>query len=89
MNNQELDELLEKLHKELEGIEADDEEGRQLLRELSGDIRHLLEHAEAKKNVPPTLLDRIETSVDRFEVTYPELTTLLSNLSRILSNAGI
>ncbi|MCX6056856.1 MAG: hypothetical protein NTW69_01730 [Chloroflexi bacterium] len=42
MNNQELDDLLAKLHKEIEGIQSVDEKGQDLLRDLSSDIRELL-----------------------------------------------
>jgi hypothetical protein len=88
MDNQEIEKLLEKLNQEIEGIQPHDEKGQALLRELSADIRELLERAEAKQ--PPTsVMDRIESSIDHFEVTHPDLTTALSSLFSILSNAGI
>ena len=88
MPNQEIDKLLEQLNKEIEGIQPDDAKGQELLRELSTDIRELLERAESKQ--PATsMMDRIETSIDHFEVTHPELTAALSSLFSILSNAGI
>ena len=88
MSNQEIDKLLEQLNKEIEGIQPDDEKGQELLRELSEDIRELLERAESKQ--PATsMMDRIESSIDHFEVTHPELTAALSSLFSILSNAGI
>ena len=88
MTNQEIDKLLEQLNKEIEGIQPDDAKGQELLRELSEDIRELLERAESKQ--PATsMMDRIETSIDHFEVTHPELTAALSSLFSILSNAGI
>lgn len=85
MNNQEIDELLEKLNKEIEGIQPDDEKGQALLRELSADIRDLLEQAEAKQ----PRMQRLQAYIDHFEVTHPELTAALSSLSNILNNAGI
>ena len=88
MTNQEIDKLLEQLNKEIEGIQPDDAKGQELLRELSTDIRELLERAESKQ--PATsMMGRIETSIDHFEVTHPELTAALSSLFSILSNAGI
>ena len=88
MTNQEIDKLLEQLNNEIEGIQPDDAKGQELLRELSADIRELLERAESKQ--PATsMMDRIETSIDHFEVTHPELTAALSSLFSILSNAGI
>jgi prefoldin subunit 5 len=87
MDAQKLDQLLEQLHKEIEGIESVDEKGQELLRDLSADIRSLLERAEGKQSA--TILERIEKSIEHFEVTHPDLTAALANLSTILSNAGI
>lgn len=87
MKDQKIDQLLEQLHKEIEGIDGADEKGRELLRELSADIRELLERAESKQ--PASMLERIEQAMEHFEVTHPDLTAALSNLSTILSNAGI
>ena len=88
MNKQELDELLEKLHNEIEGIQSLDEKGQELLRDLSADIQELLGRTEEKK-AAPSMMERMETSIDYFEVTHPELTAALSSLFTILSNDGI
>ncbi len=88
MDNQEIDELLEKLNKEIEGIEPDDEKGQELLRDLSADIRELLERAESKQP-PPSMMQRLQASIDHFEVSHPDLTAALSSASAILSTAGI
>ena len=88
MDNQDIDKLLEQLKNEIEGIQPDDEKGQELLRELSVDIRELLERAESKQPAP-SMMRRLETSIDHFEVTHPDLTAALSNLFSILSNAGI
>ena len=88
MNKQELDELLEKLHNEIEGIQSLDEKGQELLRDLSADIQELIGRTEEKK-AAPSMMERMETSIDYFEVTHPELTAALSSLFTILSNAGI
>jgi len=85
MNSQEINQLLEKLKSEIEGIQPDDEKGQALLRELSADIRDLLERAEAKQS----MLQRLQAYIDHFEITHPELTAALSSLSNILNNAGI
>lgn len=88
MNNQEIDELLEKLNKEIEEIQPDDEKGQELLRDLSADIRELLERAESKQPAP-SMMQRLQASIDHFEITHPELTAALSSAFSILSNAGI
>jgi uncharacterized protein YigA (DUF484 family) len=84
MNNEELTQLLEKLHAELDGMENVDEKSRQLLNDLEKDINELLDRSDHD-----TLLERLDDAVDEFEVKYPSLTTMLSEISRILSNAGI
>ena len=84
MNNEELTQLLEKLHTELDGMENVDEKSRQLLNDLEKDINELLDRSDHD-----TLLERLDDAVDEFEVKYPSLTTMLSEISRILSNAGI
>ena len=88
MDNQEIDKLLEQLNKEIEGIQPDDEKGQELLRELSADIRELLERAESKQPAP-SMMQRLEASIDHFEITHPDLTAALSSISTILNNAGI
>jgi len=85
MTSQEINQLLEQLNKEIEGIQPDDEKGQALLRELSVDIRELLERADAKQ----PMMQRIEASIEHFEVSHPDLTAALSSLSNILCNAGI
>lgn len=88
MNSQELNKLLEELNTAIEGIQPDDEKGQELLRELSADIRELLERAESKQPAR-SMMDRMEASIEHFEVTHPDLTAALSSLFSILSNAGI
>jgi hypothetical protein len=82
-----LEQLLKQLHKEMEGVDSMDEKGRELLRDLSVDIQALLERTEGEQHAP--ILKRIERTIEHFEVSHPDLTAALSNLSAILSNAGI
>jgi hypothetical protein len=84
MNNEELTQLLEKLHAELDGMENVDGKSKQLLNDLEKDINELLDRSDHD-----TLLERLDEAVDEFQVKYPSLTTMLSEISKILSNAGI
>ena len=84
MDNQELTKLLEQLHAELDSMENVDEGSRKLLNDLENDINELLERSDKS-----SLLERINNSIDEFETTYPSLVNMLSEISRILSNAGI
>ena len=84
-----LRELLEKLHSELERIDTTDEQGQKMLRHLDADIRTLLKRSDSKIETDETMLERLQESIDHFETTYPRLTMMLSQMMRILSNAGV
>ena len=88
MTDKKLSELLEQLHNELEKPEAMDEKGRELLRSLDADIHKLLERSE-EMDADESVLQRLQDSIDHFEVTHPDLTSALSHMMTILSNAGI
>lgn len=87
MSDENLRKLLEQLHQELEHTESVDEKGNELLRHLNADIRDLLERSEVKTD--DSMLERLQDTIDHFEVTHPTLTTMLSEMMTILSNAGI
>ena len=84
MNNHELERLLEKLHDEIEKVERVDETNIQLLRDLERDINDLLDRSD-----DASLLERLREGINRFEVSHPTLTAMLSEISNILNNAGI
>ena len=89
--NQNLRELLERLHNELEQTDSIDENGNEMLRHLDADIRRRLERSEAKKetDADDPILERLQGTIDHFEATHPSLTLTLSEMMTILSNAGI
>ncbi len=89
MTDQDLRELLERLHNELERTGGRDEKEREMLRHLDTDIRSLLKRSGAKTEADESMLERLQDTIDHFEVTHPQLTTLLSEMMTILSNAGI
>ena len=90
MDNKELDDLLHKLHDEIEKTRSIDDKGSKLLRDLEGDIRTLLERSQGGAiQVHPSIQQRLELAVNHFEVSHPDLTTLISNLLDSLSSAGI
>jgi hypothetical protein len=90
MPDENLRKILEQLHDELERTESVDETGDELLRHLNDDIRSLLERSgRAEIQADDSVLERWQNAVDHFEVTHPALTTLLSEMMTILSNAGI
>jgi hypothetical protein len=91
MNDDELRQLLEELHRKIESTDSVDEKGRELLSHLSVDIRNLLERAGYERQLrgSPREVGRLQESIEHFEVTHPTLTAALSQLLNILNNAGI
>ena len=90
MNDQELCQLLEQLHSEIEGTQSVDAKERELLRELETDIRALLERCEAEQiQSHPLTVRRMEDAIEYMALNHPTLTAMLSNMSTILSNAGV
>lgn len=91
MNDDELRQLLEELHRKIEDTDQVDEKGRELLSRLSVDIRNLLERTghEERLRGNSWVIGRLDESIRHFEVTHPSLTAALSQLLNILNNAGI
>lgn len=88
MTEKKLSKLLEQLHDELGKTEAIDDKGRELLRSLDEDIRKFLERSEDAQT-DESMLERLQDAIDHFEITHPNLTSALSHMMTILSNAGI
>lgn len=86
-----LRELLERLHNELEQTDSVDEQGHEMLRHLDADIRTLLERSEARaeEDTDDPVVGRLQDTINHFETTHPTLTLTLSEMMTILSNAGI
>ncbi len=88
MEPNQFDQLLEKIRTALRNVESTDEKERRMLQDLEQDVIRL---SEQKDKVQPedSMLERMESAVDHFQVTHPTLTAMISELSTILSNAGI
>lgn len=89
MTDQNLRELLEKVHNELERAETMDEKGKEMLRHLDADIRTLLKRSGTKVEADEPMLERLQDTIDHFETKYPRLTMVLSEMMTILNNAGV
>jgi len=87
--SQDLRELLERLHNELEQADFVDEKGDEMLRHLDADIRSLLARSGKTAETDQPMLGRLQDTIDHFETTHPSLTLTLSEIMTILSNAGI
>ena len=87
MNDKKLDALLVQVHAELQKVDMVDADSLKLLQDLEQDVQSLLKKVDALET--PSILERMQKAVEEFEVEHPTLTTLLSEVSTILSNAGI
>jgi ElaB/YqjD/DUF883 family membrane-anchored ribosome-binding protein len=90
LDDKELRKLLDQLHDEINNTKTIDDKGRELLSDLESDIHALLERSgSTPEQSQSTLVQRLESALDHFEVTHPDLTMLISRLLESLSNAGI
>ncbi len=90
MDDNELQKLLDQLHEEIQNTQTVDEKGSELLHDLEGDIKALLERSGGNPvQVHPSVVKRLESAVSHFEVTHPNLTGLISRLLDRLSSSGI
>jgi hypothetical protein len=89
MEPNQFEQLLEKIRAALRGVEGADEKERKLLQDLEQDIRGLSERKDRKIEAEDSMLERLKDAIDHFEVEHPTLTAMISELSTILSNAGI
>ncbi|GAB4398865.1 MAG: hypothetical protein OHK003_22010 [Anaerolineales bacterium] len=86
MNDKKLDTLLEQVHAELQKVDSVDAESLKLLQDLKQDVQELLKKADVET---PSILARMRKAIEQFEVEHPALTALISEVSAVLSNAGI
>jgi hypothetical protein len=89
MQNQSLREILEQMDHEIQKTETLDEQGREMLTHLAADIQELLERSEETQESDSPLTERLAQAIEHFEISHPTLTKQLSQLSAVLSNAGI
>jgi hypothetical protein len=90
MNDHDLRDLLKRIEREIEETEPDDEQGRELLRHIEADIRAFRARPENEWREPEdSFIERMNDAIDHFEITHPTLTSMISQMLNILSNAGI
>ncbi len=90
MSDQELRKLLEQLHSEIENADAIEDKDQELLRDLRMDIGKLLERSEgARGRLRPSIASRLEDTIGSLEISYPEITSILSRILDILGGAGV
>ena len=89
-NDPDLKTRLKTLHRSLADTGEVDEELQMLLRQLDGDIKHVLERRADNPDANTYGLgSRTQELAARFNVRHPTVSTGLRELGNILSNMGI
>jgi uncharacterized protein DUF4404 len=90
MNNEAIKNLLKQLHSTLDGATSITEKDRELLKQLSIDIQALLaQPSTITRARHQSIIDRLLAAVTRFEVSHPDLTATIAQVSTALGDMGI
>jgi methylmalonyl-CoA mutase cobalamin-binding subunit len=90
MSHEAISNLLKELHTKLSGSNSFTAEDRALLKQLAADIQALLaQPGEVTHARRQTVTDQLMAAVTRFEVSHPELTATLAQVSTKLGDMGI
>jgi uncharacterized protein DUF4404 len=82
--------LSKQLHSMLEGATSITEKDREALKKLSADIQTLLAQPDAVKRArQDTIINQLKDAISRFEVSHPDLTATLAQVSKALGDMGI
>jgi len=84
MSNQDLHAALARLHSELQGMPALDEESTRLLAQVTADIERLRD-----RKGDETHASRLESLAVRFEAAHPDLAARLRGIADALGRAGV
>ena len=90
MDKPELQSLLESLHRELASVEKVDDRTKQLLTQVTNDVRNILERDEAApaEEVAGSS-ENVRSVIQEFEAEHPKLAETLGRLADGLANLGI
>jgi len=90
MNDEVIGSLIKQLHSTLEGRSSITGKDREQLEQLSADLQAVLAMPGV---VTPSrhqgIIDRLREAISRFEVSHPDLTATMAQVSTTLSDMGI
>ena len=90
MDDNEVRKLLKQLHRALEDKGSITEQDRELLKQLSGDIQHLLAPPRAGGGAGnQNTIRQLQLAITRFEASHPDLTATMAQVSKALADMGI
>ncbi len=88
MSKEDLQKSLEALQAELDKLDGPEEEIRDRATRLIDDIERQLENPEANQD-EDTLVERIQKTLEQFEVEHPRITGIMNRIMMTLSDMGI
>ena len=90
MSQNELHQSLEKMHEELRKVSSLDNESKNILLQISNDIKNLLKEPEEKVvDEKDDLISNLKDTAANFESEHPELAESIHLVIHTLSNMGI
>ena len=89
MTDRDIKTTLTELHRELERAPALDDDLRNLLQELDGDIHALLETSDSGENEVSGLRDRVEAMAVDFAAAHPDTERFFREIVNALGRMGI
>ncbi|HWQ26955.1 MAG TPA: DUF4404 family protein [Chlorobaculum sp.] len=88
MEQQQLRELLETLHHELEQVGTVDEKTGEILSSLKGDIEKLVNEEAQDEEGQEDLVGRMNEAIDHFEEEHPRLSIMIQHVLDSLAKMG-
>lgn len=88
MSREEVSRSLERLRSEIDKLDKSDEQVKQHVNELIGDLEHQLEYS-GDSTQKATLIESLKRSVEQFETEHPRVTGILNHIMVTLSNMGV
>ncbi len=90
MENDSVRVKLQGLYSELKNTRSSDRRTQERLRALTAEVKNTLDHLdELRPDQHKSVLDRLQGSVEHFETSHPELTSVLNDVISSLANWGI
>jgi hypothetical protein len=90
MKNENIREKLQGLYTELKNTRSTDQSTQDRLRSLTAEVKDTLDHLDdLRPEQQKSILDRLESGVEHFEASHPELTSVLNDVISSLANWGI
>jgi len=89
MDKEKLHEELNRLHADLQQIEAPDDNDREMLSRLAQDIQRILDDKEIDREQYQGLNDRLKDAVTRMEAAHPRVTLLMRQVLDQIAYLGV